>query len=469
MKLRLKYKLIASYIWIAVIVVGSLLVTSRYLITREFNQYVETNMENNMMLLAAQVNLDLNQQDTSLRQMDWESYGQKALDQGFLVTIQDADKKVFWCMQCVHSEICDTMLHTMEMRMRLVSLSAHGSYMEKSFDLIQKNQLVGTLVLGHYGPFHYSESEVNFLLILQRVFLIGAIFFILLSVFIGYIMASRIAKPIDQAIQQTKRIAQGSYEAFQVLPSTTIELEELMGAVNQLALTLDQQLTFRRKLAQDYAHEFRTPLAVLRSSIEGMIDGIWEVNEERLASLQEEILRLTRMVEDIDQLVDVENRSLILHKTTFPMISLLTTILHNFEGELKNKQITVAMTGKEVLFYGDQDKISQVIVNLISNAIKYNRTQGSIAISLQASSRQIELAIQDSGIGIAKQDLPYIFEHLFRADRSRSHETQGNGIGLAIVKSIVQAHQGTVEVKSELHEGTTFIVRLPNEAKNRSA
>ena len=161
--------------------------------------------------------------------------------------------------------------------------------------------------------------------------------------------------------------------------------------------------------------------------------------------------------------MEVENRRLILHKTKVPLLALLTTILHNFEGELTSKKITVSLQGEEIVYDGDQDKLSQVLVNLISNAIKYNRIQGMIDISLRSGAHQIELTIRDSGIGISEQDLPFIFEHLFRADRSRSYETQGNGIGLAIVKSIIQAHQGTIEVHSQLDQGTTFIVRLPYE------
>lgn len=461
MRMRLRFKLILSYLMISVVVVMTLLFTSHYLIRNQFNEYVKRNMENNMMLLATQVNLELNRNLPDMKEINWASYGLNALDNGFVLSVESPAQALLWCMECEYGEECSTMLSSIEHTMHVVDPDFAGEYMEKRFDLIQKSQIVGTLVLGHYGPYHYSSSEVAFLQIIERLFAFGAAGIMLFSVVLGFWMANRVAKPIGDVIHSTKRIAQGSYQERISYKTSTSELNELIEAVNQLGKSLDHQLQVKRMMATDYAHEFRTPLAVLRSSLEGMMDGVWEVTPQRLQSLHEEIMRLTRMIEGIDRLVEVEDKGSELNKTRFGLRSLLESLANNFSGSLHERALQLHISGEDVYIHGDADKIGQVMVNLLSNAIKYSKPNTQIDVSIKKRSDIAIIEIQDEGIGISQADLPFVFEHLYRADKSRKYDQGGSGIGLSIVKSLVQAHGGDVKMESVEGLGTKVIVELP--------
>jgi signal transduction histidine kinase len=214
-------------------------------------------------------------------------------------------------------------------------------------------------------------------------------------------------------------------------------------------------------MAGDYAHEFRTPLTSLQSNLEGMIDGIFEVTPERLESCREEILRLTRMISDIDKIVELESDSLVLHKENFDFTKLLNQVLTNFERQIFDKHIVLSVTASPLAIYADKDKISQVLVNLISNAIKYTGIDGKIYIEISDEKDSVKFSITDNGIGIAPDDLPNIFEHLYRADLSRARYTGGSGIGLSVAKAIITAHGGIITAESELNKGSkfTFVIK----------
>ncbi|MPN30102.1 Sensor histidine kinase ResE [bioreactor metagenome] len=192
-----------------------------------------------------------------------------------------------------------------------------------------------------------------------------------------------------------------------------------------------------------------------------MIDGIWEPTKERLESLNEEILRLTRMLSGLDKIAEIENNDIGLNRTYFDIFEFTNKLVLNFEFYIREKNITLNVEGSSLRIYADKDKIGQVIINLISNAIKYTNINGEISISILDKGNEVEFSITDNGAGIEKEDLPYIFERLYRADKSRSGNTGGNGMGLAVVKAIVDGHNGKITVKSESEFGSKFTVTLP--------
>jgi len=214
-------------------------------------------------------------------------------------------------------------------------------------------------------------------------------------------------------------------------------------------------------MASDYAHEFRTPLATLQLNLEAMIDGIWEPNTQLLESCREEILRLTRMISDIDKIVEIENNSISLKKTKFDLAKVVDQIVLTFQPSIVAKNINMEIQTTECEIYADKDKIIQVIYNLLSNALKYTDNGESIKIRVNKYSNKSEIIVSDTGIGISAEDLPNIFENLYRVDKSRNRSTGGSGIGLSVVKAIVDAHGGSISTKSEPTKGSEFTVSLP--------
>jgi len=233
------------------------------------------------------------------------------------------------------------------------------------------------------------------------------------------------------------------------------------GTINRLAETLGQQEVLRKRLTADVAHELRTPLATLQSHLEAMVDGIWQPNIDRLSSCHEETIRLAKLVGDLEQLARYEGENPVLDKQPFDLANLLQRIATNFAGEFRNQNVTLTVQPSPQLVEADEDKVSQIFVNLVANALKFTPSGGAVAITMTGTEQQVTVSVRDTGIGIAGEDLPYIFERFYRADKSRHRLTGGSGIGLAIVKSLVEAHHGSITVTSEPGRGSEFLVTLP--------
>jgi signal transduction histidine kinase len=188
-----------------------------------------------------------------------------------------------------------------------------------------------------------------------------------------------------------------------------------------------------------------------------MIDGIHPLDTERLLSCHEEILRLTHLVEDLHTLTSLEWDTITLNKTEFDMVMLLKTVIEQFEPESREKGITLTLrtTNGARVIWADYDRIKQVFINVLSNAVKYT-DRGGIVVTVDKN----EVTVADTGIGIDAEDLPHIFERLYRSDKSRSRTSGGRGIGLAIAAAIVRAHGGIISAESVSDCGSTFRIQL---------
>lgn len=458
MKISIKLKLIISYVLISMFVISSLLITSKMILEKQFQSYVKQTQE--------QINLDIVSQ--LAKEYDekgsWDpkvllTIGEGALNRGIVLMVNDSTGEEVFCMSRMQDMECENMITAMENTMIERYPDWEGEYTEKQYEIRTDEKLHGIATLGYYGPFYYNSQDIQFIGILNRIFFMAAVLFLGIAIILGYFMANRISKPIKNVIEKTAEIGQGDYTNRIDYKSNIKELHQLVGSVNNLANTLEIQQKIKKRMANDYAHEFRTPLTSLQINMEGMIDEVLEVSKERLEGCLDEILRLSRMVSEIDKIVELENNSLILNKEIFDASFLIRNIVRSFEGEAKQKKIKFEFQEKECNILADKDKISQVFVNLISNAVKYTDS-GSITILMEESDENLKIKIRDTGIGIPEKDISHVFEYLYRADESRNRQTGGSGIGLSIVKSIVSAHGGTITVSSSLGKGTEFVIEL---------
>lgn len=461
MKFKLRTKLAFSYAFVALLLVAVISVITNVFLQKQFSEYVirqsEAKNEEVVSLIKQQYNPDTGTWNSAAI----ENIGVNALEQGMIVKLNDVGGGAVWDATVHNNGLCNQMITQMAQNMESRYPNIKGGYEEKSYPLTNDSNNIGTIVIGYYGPFYYTENDSAFIDTLNRLLILAVIVSLGIALLIGTFMARRISNPVTKAIKVSEQISKGNYKGRIVEKSSTKEMNNLIETINNLAKALENQDMLRKRLTSDVAHELRTPLATLQSHLEAMIDGVWEPSAQRLKSCHEEILRINRLVGDLEKLAKFEGDNLTLDKTDFNIKDLAVHLLSNFETDFKNKSIETSLEGGSYTVYADKDKISQVLVNLLSNAVKYTSNGGSIAVRLSREKKWIHICVKDTGDGISEEDLPYIFERFYRADKSRNRITGGSGIGLAIVKAIVEAHNGKISVTSRTGEGSEFVVSLP--------
>lgn len=282
----------------------------------------------------------------------------------------------------------------------------------------------------------------------------------------SYVIARSITVPLRNLSQAAEEIAQGNFG--QIVPiETRDEVGHLASIFNRMSDTLSTNTKLRQQLLANIAHELRTPLAVIQGHLEGMIDGVIEPSKEQLSSLFEEAVRLNRLIKDLRDLSLAEVRQLALEKRPSDVNQLLTRAVMMLRPLADEKEIQINCELREKLceVVVDSDRMSQVFYNILVNAIRYSPRQSQIQVTTSVKEIEDEqwlyVAVADNGPGIAAEDIPYIFDHFYRSEKSRDRKSGGSGLGLAIVKQLLEIHGGQVAVSSELGKGSVFQVMLP--------
>lgn len=467
-KLSLRVKLSMAFMLFALVLFVFIIVFANFIMEKQFEAYTVSKLERNIQDTVALIESRF-ESPKVWNASAIEDIGVNALSGGLMLRVTSADGAEIWDAWEHNNGFCSEMLQQIAQNMESYDSSFQGAYKEETYKIKIGGATAGKLVVGYYGPYFYSDTDIQFIKGLNEFLLIAAGVSLLICLLMGTFIAKRLTHPIASVIDAAGRIAKGDLSSRITEQSTTREIAELTDSVNSMAQELGDQELLRKRLTADVAHELRTPLATLQSHMEAMIDGVWEPEPKRLMSCHEEILRLSKLVGELETLSRYESESMALNKEKFELSELFRRIIMNFESEFKSKGIALELISSEVWMEADKDKISQVLVNLISNALKYTAEGGKVRIEISETSDEVCFSVSDTGIGIPENDLPYIFERFYRTDESRSRATGGSGIGLTITKSIIGAHGGSIAVKSKANQGSTFTVFLPKkEAKSRS-
>jgi signal transduction histidine kinase len=285
---------------------------------------------------------------------------------------------------------------------------------------------------------------------------------------LSYWVSKRIVQPLTQIEQITQRFAAGHLDE-RLPPSEIPEINQLTTSFNRMAVSLEDVEHRRRELVSDLTHELRTPLTVLRGYLEELADARIEPTPGVYQQLAKETRRLERLINDLQELSKAEAGYLPIHLQAVNLRPLLESLVQKFSDQLLEDGPLLRLECPDQLpsVLADPDRVEQVLVNLIGNALTYTKT-GSITVRAWteaegATSRlpQLWIAVTDTGIGIAAQDLPHVFERFWRAEKSRNQHTGGTGIGLAISQRLVELQGGQLEVESQLGIGSTFRFYLP--------
>lgn len=274
------------------------------------------------------------------------------------------------------------------------------------------------------------------------------------------LFAPALARPLRRLTAAARRIQSGDLQT-RVPPGGAPEMRELAGAFNRLAETLEHEERVRRDASADVAHELRTPLAAIVSRIEAARDGVLTDEPANLTAMHTEALRLSQLVEDLGKLAEAQQPGLTLHKEALDLRAIVRERAGIYREYLDAKGIELREQLEPTEAYGDRGRIIQIVDNLLSNALRYTDTGGTVTVTLDQHEGEAVLVVADTGIGIQGEDLPYVFERFWRSEPSRARRTGGAGIGLAIVRELVRAHDGRIDVASKPGEGSRFSVTLP--------
>ena len=342
------------------------------------------------------------------------------------------------------------------------SLNNNGNYIEKTFYLLDNNKVVGTLIIGYIDNSYLTESAMIFKGTLFNSFIISGIITVLLGFVISVFLSKGLTNPILNITHTANQMRSGNLESRSIVKTNVNEISELSASINYLAETLQNQEGLRKRYALDISHELRTPLTTLKSHLEAMVDGVWEISREHLNILIKEIDGLTKLVDDLKNTFKDLEGQLNINKTYFNISNELENIISEFKPLYsKTGYLLESSIEKNVEILMDKYRLKQIMYNLLSNAMKYLNEDGKVIVRLIKEDRYIKIIVKDNGAGIKEKDLPFIFERFYRADISRNRETGGTGLGLSITKSIVKAHGGKICAESQMNKGTKFTILLP--------
>ena len=324
-------------------------------------------------------------------------------------------------------------------------------------------QVVGTVTVAPVQGQVLTGEDRSLHARLNRLHLLAGGLALLLGLLAAVLLAPALARPLRRLTESARRMQRGELDV-RVAPAGAPELRELGQAFNRLAETLEHLEQIRRDAAADVAHELRTPLAGIVSRIEAAQDGVLPDEHANLEAMHTEALRLARLIEDLGKLAEAQQPGLTLKKEPIDLRELVDERARIYTDQLQAKGIVLEERLGAASAYGDRGRIVQIVDNLLSNALRYTDAGGTVTIELSKRDGDAQLDVSDTGIGIAGEDLPYIFERFWRGERSRARRTGGAGIGLAIVSELVRAHGGRIDVQSKPGEGSRFRVTLPSGA-----
>ncbi len=316
-------------------------------------------------------------------------------------------------------------------------------------------------------PARMSQLEADLYANYQSAFSealsLAAVIAVTSAFLVSFLVSRRVVTPIRKLMHASQHIAAGYYDE-RVTVMSDDELGQLAQSFNRMAETLHQTEQLRRELIGNVTHELRTPLTSIKGYMEGLLDGVLPATPDTFQQVYHEADRLQRLVNDLQELSRVEADAFTLHQKFVAAGTVIQRIADRLHPQFEAKGVTLTLQVPENLpsVWADEDRISQVLVNLMGNALQYTPSGGKVTVSAAQQSDELHISIADTGIGIPPEHLPHLFTRFYRVDKSRSRAGGGSGIGLTIARHLVEAHGGKIQVHSDgTGKGSTFSFSLP--------
>jgi len=425
------------------------------MINKRFETYLVEEQQKKLESISNDLNKLYSDNDYVLYQREINSYANL---ENVYIEIRDLNDNI------ITSSNVGMMMHMRGIHGRMMRQHSmtEGNYVEKSFPLMEGEVQVGNLIIGYIDNSYLTEGALLFKETLTKSIIISALFTLFIGLVISVLLSRSLTIPLLDIRDTAIEIIKGNLTRKSKVKTNTREIVELSDSINYLGESLAKQEAIRKKYAQDISHELRTPLTTLKSHLEAILDGIWEPNENHLGILMAEIDRLSNLVDDLKNSFRAREIEFILNKTYFNLSKEISMIVTNFMPLFEKKGFSIDMDIEDnINITMDRDKLRQIIHNLLSNSLKFLKNNGKVEVVLRKENNKSIIKIIDNGSGIKRDDLPFIFDRFFRARDAIGDNSDGSGLGLSITKSIVEAHNGSIDIESSYGIGTTVTIVLP--------
>lgn len=323
------------------------------------------------------------------------------------------------------------------------------------------NQVVGLLTI-RQGKGIFAPLAETFLQQQLRNSIYVAAFSLVIALLAALILVRFFIRPVRTLSTGTEKLTSGQLDTRIAIDSND-EFADLAHDFNQLAKTLEKNETQRKQWLVDISHELRTPIAVLQSEIEAIIDGIRQPTEERILSLHHDVLALGKLVNDLYQLSLSDSHEITVERCAINLHDVLSTVVRSAEALLQKKQIEVMLQADDLGAWieGDEKSLYQLFSNLLENSSRYTHEQGKVIVTLAVKNNLVEVQVADSAPAVPSDSLPLLFDRLYRVDQSRNRASGGSGLGLAICDNIVKTHNGSVQAEHSTLGGLLIRIHFP--------
>lgn len=325
-----------------------------------------------------------------------------------------------------------------------------------------QDQTIGYLSLTPGPIATLRPIEQTFVEQVRQNLLLAGLIASLVGVALGVAFSLTLTRPLDQLAAAARAIAAKNL-SHRVVPGGTIEVANVAAAFNDMAGSLQKAEELRRNLIADVAHELRTPLTVMQGNLAAQLDGLFPIDQTETARLYDETRLLSRLVDDLRELAQAEAGQLQLNLGAIDLRPVIASTADAFNAMATEQQarIDVHLPADLPLVTADSERVAQVLRVLLSNALRHTPANGTITLSARTLPHQVGVSVQDTGDGIALDEVPFVFDRFWRGDKSRARETGGSGLGLAIARQLIEAQGGAIGVESAIGQGSRFWFTLP--------
>lgn len=421
------------------IVMGSLLMLGSYAAVNQLIKAIADKTQENMMEDLARELLALYEPDEQWGAL--RKSGILGLERADGLLIRDPDGRT----AASFGELADTAVERLGLKRSMVTNDG------RTWTVYYVNTAV------HFvGLFRYAFRDM-----LVMLLGLGLLVFIAISLFVSHWLAKRFTAPIRAMLPAVDLLGQGRLDT-PVPVTTKDEYAAIAAALNDMSAALRQAEQQRKRLTADVAHELRTPLTIVTGKLDYWQQSLKPIAPEELLPLQDELIRLQRLVADLQELSKAEAAQLELRKAKADMVDMVARIVGKVSVEAEETGVTVAMRADSPRIEAviDYNRITQVLLNIVMNSLRY-APGGAVTVTVAETADEVELSIADNGSGIEQAHIPNLFQRFYRTEQARSRHSGGTGLGLAIAWEYVKAHQGSIAVESEIGKGSTFTIRLP--------